>query len=176
MILLCLSVFLPLFQTLLCGWTTTLTIRIITQPVLCLQFVLSFILFLLKFIHPTRYYNNTRDIRMIKIQFKSQEMHSLTGRIQMDTYRPFYFECYNKNMNKIQWKPKGRAINSLKGDGENLHWKSKIWSTDFMGTNRFPEGVCGVHSRGQSDKQAQRGMVSKTITHSKSLGSICLYV
>ena len=36
-----------------------------------------------------------------------------------------------------------------------------------MGTNRFPEGVCGVHSRRQSDKQAQRGVVSETVTYSE---------
>ena len=44
---------------------------------------------------------------MAKTHLRSQEMHSLTGRIQRDTYRPFYFKpYYSKSMYKLLWKSK----------------------------------------------------------------------
>ena len=68
----------------------------------------SFHSFFKKLIHPTRYNNNTRDVKMAKIQLRS---HGLTGRTQRDTYRPFYFKrYYSKSMYKLLWKPKGKKI------------------------------------------------------------------
>ena len=63
---------------------------------------------------------------MAKTHLRSQEMHSLTGRIQRDTYRPFYFKpYYSKSMYKLLWKSKEEKLIISKVMGKTFTEKMK---------------------------------------------------
>lgn len=90
--------------------------KIITRPISCVQFVLSFIPFF--FLHSL---NNIlckcQGIKIARIQFKSQEIYNLTERIQTTTCIPIDFKYNTKGISKICENPREKAIHSPQGDG-----------------------------------------------------------